>query len=365
MTALLSGRRRRASRSPVVLLAFLLLVLAVALVGGLWPALASPRCSAGWPRTGSSSTPTGRLTVRRVDDVVVAGRRSGRGRRRRDRRGPLGPAGHRRGAVPRRDRDARLAVPLGAGRRPRPARAARADPRGVRAAVRWRWSSGRADGDARRRHLRPAPDGPTRRTTDDVAVTDTLVLRLSGRTAARASERRVLVAFAEQAAVALQQGRLAAAGRRGRPARRGQQHAHRAAGRGQPRPAHPAGRDQGGRPRRCAPTTSTSTDADRAELVATIDESADRLDRPGRQPARHEPAADRRGQPALSPTDARPRSCTQALGWLDGGRAAPGSRCDWPDDLPAVLADPGLLERVVANLVEQRAAARARPARSR
>ena len=32
---------------------------------------------------------------------------------------------------------------------------------------------------------------------------------------------------------------------------------------------------------------------------------------------------------------------------------------DWSDDLPPVVADPGLLERVVANLVEQRRPARA------
>ena len=51
--------------------------------------------------------------------------------------------------------------------------------------------------------------GPGDDEAETVAITDTLALRLRGRSLP-ASERRVLVAFAEQAAVALQQGRLAA-----------------------------------------------------------------------------------------------------------------------------------------------------------
>jgi two-component system sensor histidine kinase KdpD len=90
------------------------------------------------------------------------------------------------------------------------------------------------------------------------------------------------------------------------------------------------------------------SEADRTELAATIEESADRLTgvvnnlldssriatgavTPGLQPVRYDEVA------------------LLALRGLDG---ADRVRLDIADDLPEVLADPGLLERVVANLVD-------------
>ena len=62
--------------------------------------------------------------------------------------------------------------------------------------------------------------------------------------------------------------------------------------------------------------------------------------------------------PPIGLEDAVPR----ALDDLGAGRPAT-SACDIPDDLPAVHADPGLLERVLVNVDRQRAALQpARPA---
>ena len=83
-------------------------------------------------------------------------------------------------------------------------------------------------------------------------------------------------------------------GRRGQAARRGRPDAHRAARGGQPRPADAARLGQGGRRRVCADQDVVFGEDDRDELLATADESLDRLDPAGREPARHEPPAGRR-----------------------------------------------------------------------
>jgi two-component system sensor histidine kinase KdpD len=91
------------------------------------------------------------------------------------------------------------------------------------------------------------------------------------------------------------------------------------------------------------------TDTDREELVATVDESADRLTRLVDDLLDMSRVRAGAVTPALSPTDV-PSVVHAALVDLE----APDARrvvLDWADDLPAVLADPGLLERVVANLV--------------
>jgi two-component system sensor histidine kinase KdpD len=92
------------------------------------------------------------------------------------------------------------------------------------------------------------------------------------------------------------------------------------------------------------------TDDDRAELVATIDESADRLT--GLVDNLLDMSRLQSG--AVSPVR-RPIDLADvvpaALSWLDGRQRA-RVQVETADDLPLVLADAGLLERVVANLVD-------------
>jgi two-component system, OmpR family, sensor histidine kinase KdpD len=189
----------------------------------------------------------------------------------------------------------------------------------------------------------PAPGGPA----DEVAVTDSLALRLTGRSLA-AGERRVLVAFAEQAAVALQQGRLAAQAAE----------ADRLAAGNSMRTAllaavshdlrTPLAGIKAASSALQSPDLDLST-ADRRELIATIDQSADRLTALVDNLLDMSRLQAGAVTPTLSPADI-PAVVERALGWLE-----PAERrrveLDWPADLPAALADPGLLERVVANLV--------------
>jgi two-component system sensor histidine kinase KdpD len=93
----------------------------------------------------------------------------------------------------------------------------------------------------------------------------------------------------------------------------------------------------------------TLSEADRSELVTTIDESADRLS--GLVDNLLDMSRLQAGavSPTLVPSDI-PAVVHRALIWLE---APERSRVElaWPADVPAALADPGLLERVVANLV--------------
>jgi two-component system sensor histidine kinase KdpD len=183
---------------------------------------------------------------------------------------------------------------------------------------------------------------------DEVAVTDTLTLRLCGRTLP-AGDRRVLVAFAEQAAVALQQGRLAAQAAE----------ADRLAAGNSMRTAllaavsHDLRTPLAGIKAASSALRSTDlalTDADRAELVATVDESADRLT--GLVDNLLDMSRLQSG--AITPVPAAADLTDvvhSALSWLDDPQRA-RVQVAAPDDLPAVLADAGLLERVVANLVD-------------
>ncbi len=89
---------------------------------------------------------------------------------------------------------------------------------------------------------------------------------------------------------------------------------------------------------------------DRRELLAGSRRVARPAGGPGRQPARHEPAAGRRD---VDRRCSRPRVdevVARALDDLGAGRVG-GRWSTCADDLPLVLADPGLLERVLANLV--------------
>ncbi len=102
-------------------------------------------------------------------------------------------------------------------------------------------------------------------------------------------------------------------------------------------------------------STLRQTDVDwsaeeRAELLATIEESADRLDVDRRRTC-STPAGFRR---ARSSVQARPVALDEVIG--AAVLAVPGAAervtLDVPEDLPLVQADPGLLERVLANLLE-------------
>ena len=93
----------------------------------------------------------------------------------------------------------------------------------------------------------------------------------------------------------------------------------------------------------------TWSDADRDELLATIEDSADRLD----TVVANLLDASRLEAGALS-VQARPVAldAVVAAAVLAVPEAAGRVEIDVADDLPLVLADPGLLERILANLVD-------------
>jgi two-component system sensor histidine kinase KdpD len=344
LTALCLAANAAASLS-IVLLAFLLLVLAVALVGGLWPALLAAVLG-GLAENWFFTQPTGQLTVSRLDDVVALV-------------GGLVVAVTVATVV---DRSARRATDAARSRAETAmlaslSRSVLAGGRGlsslleqIREAFGLRAVSmiertpegDRVVGTCGQPEGTGSDDHP-----DEVAVTDTLALRLSGRSLP-SSERRVLVAFAEQAAVALQQGRLAAQAAE----------ADRLAAGNSMRTALLAAVSHDLRTPLAGIKAASSAlrsadleldDADRAELVTTIDESADRL--AGLVDNLLDMSRLQAGaiSPALAPTDLA-TAVHRALTWLEGPDRK-RVELDWADDLPPVLADPGLLERVVANLV--------------
>jgi two-component system sensor histidine kinase KdpD len=90
--------------------------------------------------------------------------------------------------------------------------------------------------------------------------------------------------------------------------------------------------------------------ADRAELLATIEESADRL-----TGVIDNLLAVSRLQAGRLSADVRPTALDAVAATAMRGMA--GVELDVPDDLPLVLADPGLLERVIANLLANARAA--------
>jgi two-component system, OmpR family, sensor histidine kinase KdpD len=179
----------------------------------------------------------------------------------------------------------------------------------------------------------------------EVPVSDNLVLALRGR-ALPASDRRVLGAFANYAAVALEQGRLAAAAEAAKPiaeADRVRTALLAAVSHDLRTPLASA---------KAAVTSLRSHDiewdaADHDELLATADESLDKLARlvdnlldMSRLQA---------GALAVFP---RPADLSEIVARsLDdlgpGGRVVTVSI---PDDLPEVAVDPAILERVISNL---------------
>jgi two-component system sensor histidine kinase KdpD len=325
-----------------VLLVFLLLVVAVALVGGLLPAVLAAVIG-GLAENWFFTAPTHRLTVDRVDDVVALA-------------GYLLVAVAVATVVDRSARRATAAARAGA-ETAMLASLSRSVLAGDRALPSLLEQIREAFGLRSVSMVERTADGertvgscgaPPGEAPDEVAVTDTLTLRLCGRTLP-AGDRKVLVAFAEQAAVALQQGRLAAQAAE----------ADRLAAGNSMRTAllaavsHDLRTPLAGIKAASSALRSTDlalTDADRAELVATVDESADRLT--GLVDNLLDMSRLQSG--AITPVPAAADLTDvvhSALGWLDAPQRA-RVRVEAPDDLPAVLADAGLLERVVANLVD-------------
>jgi two-component system, OmpR family, sensor histidine kinase KdpD len=181
----------------------------------------------------------------------------------------------------------------------------------------------------------------------DIPVTDTLSLVLTGRPLP-ASDRRVLGAFAAYAAVALEQQRLAAEAEAAKPiaaADRMRTALLAAVSHDLRTPLASA---------KAAVTSLRSPDmhwdaADTEELLATADESLDRLTRlVGNLLDMSRLQA---GALSLFP---RPSGLDEivALALDDLGPAGRDITVEIPETLPAVRADPAILERVVVNLAE-------------
>jgi two-component system, OmpR family, sensor histidine kinase KdpD len=179
----------------------------------------------------------------------------------------------------------------------------------------------------------------------EIPIGETMVMALRGR-ALPATDRRVLGAFAAYAAAALEQGRLAAAAEAARPiaeADRVRTALLAAVSHDLRTPLASA---------KAAVTSLRSHDIewdaeDKSELLATADESLDKLSRlvdnlldMSRLQA---------GALAVFP---RPADLSEivARSLDDLGPAARAVTVDIPEDLPEVAVDPGILERVIANL---------------
>jgi len=193
-------------------------------------------------------------------------------------------------------------------------------------------------------------DAPVSRPDDadvDIPVSETLTLALAGRPLP-AGDRRVLGAFAAYAAVALEQQRLAAEAEAAKPI----------AAADRMRTALLAAVSHDLRsPLASAKAAVTSLrapdmywdEADTAELLATADESLDRLTRlVGNLLDMSRLQA---GALSLFP---RPAGLDEivALALDDLGPAGRDITVEIPETLPAVRADPAILERVVVNLTE-------------
>ncbi|WBB81263.1 DUF4118 domain-containing protein [Micromonospora sp. WMMD882] len=191
-----------------------------------------------------------------------------------------------------------------------------------------------------------APPGSPSAGETAVPVDDRLTVVLSGRRL-EAADRRVVEAFAAQAAVALRQERLAEEAATARPlaeADRMRTALLAAVSHDLRTPLASA---------KAAVSSLRSHDVefdadDREELLTTADESLDRL---GRLVAnlldmsRLQAGALGVARAAIGLEDAVPRALDEL------GSAAADVTTEIPADLPAVSADPGLLERVLVNIV--------------
>ncbi|WP_222193033.1 ATP-binding protein [Modestobacter italicus] len=325
-----------------VLLVFVLLVTAVAIVGGLWPALTAA-VAGGLVANWFFTAPTGRLTVSHVDDVVSL----------------FGGVVVAVAVATVVDRSARRATAAARSRAETAmlaslSRSVLAGDRGlpslleqIREAFGLRSVTMVESTEGREHTVGTCGEHGADEQVDDVAVTDTLTLRLCGR-ALPAGDRKVLVSFAEQAAVALQQGRLAAQAAE----------ANRLAAGNSMRNALLAAVSHDLRTPLAGIKAAASalrteelalSEEDRAELIATVDESADRLT--GLVDNLLDMSRLQAGvvTPAAVPVDVA-AVVGRALTWLEPAERRRATRPE-NADLPPALADPGLLERVVANLL--------------
>jgi two-component system, OmpR family, sensor histidine kinase KdpD len=195
-----------------------------------------------------------------------------------------------------------------------------------------------------------AGEAPARRPDNaevDIPVTDTLSLALTGRPLP-ASDRRVLGAFAAYAAVALEQQRLTAEAEAAKPiaaADRMRTALLTAVSHDLRTPLASA---------KAAVTSLRAPDmhwdaADTAELLATADESLDKLTRLVANLL--DMSRLQAGALSLFP---RPSGLDEiiAMALDDLGPAGRDITVEIPESLPAVRADPAILERVVVNLTE-------------
>ena len=191
-------------------------------------------------------------------------------------------------------------------------------------------------------------DGCTRPEDADteVAAGDTLVLALRGRPL-RAEDQRLVAAFAAQAAIILERHRLSEAAAAAVPIAEGDRMRTAllaAVGHDLRTPLASA---------KAAVTSLRSPEIkwsaqDQSELLLTAEESLDRLTRL----VDNLLDMSRLQAGALSVVSRRVAlDEVVPLALDDLGPAGAGVVVDVPDDLPMLLADPGLLERVVANLV--------------
>ncbi len=180
----------------------------------------------------------------------------------------------------------------------------------------------------------------------EVAAGDTLMLALRGRPL-RAEDQRVVAAFAAQAAIILERHRLSEAAAAAVPIAEGDRMRTAllaAVGHDLRTPLASA---------KAAVTSLRSPDIrwsahDQSELLLTAEESLDRLTRL----VDNLLDMSRLQAGALSIVSRRVAlDEVVPLALDDLGPAGVGVVVDVPDDLPMLLADPGLLERVVANLV--------------
>ena len=178
----------------------------------------------------------------------------------------------------------------------------------------------------------------------EVPVTDSLSLALRGRPLP-AADRRVLGAFASYAAVALDQQRLAAEAKAAKPI----------AAADRMRTALLAAVSHDLRTPLASIKASVSSlrqtdvewsEADEADLLATIEQNADRLDALIGNLLDMSRLHTGSLQPFLRPTAIDEVAPVAAVGLDDSLRLEMAV----PDGFPLVLADPGLLERVLANL---------------
>jgi two-component system, OmpR family, sensor histidine kinase KdpD len=177
----------------------------------------------------------------------------------------------------------------------------------------------------------------------EVAIDEDLMLALRGRTPS-AADQRVLEAFAAQAALALRQHRLAEEAEQVRPlaeADRMRTALLAAVSHDLRSPLSSA--KAAVESLRAADVTWSAAEQD--ELLATADESLDRLDRLVANLLDMS-----RLQAGLLGASAQPVAVAEIVPRAVDDLGAP-VRVQVPDDLPDVLADPALLERVLVNLI--------------